>query len=70
VEVDGPIHEDQVEYDAGRTDHFVSYSYRVLRFSNDQVLSELETVIAQIGAALVDDHAPLPPGGRGEGAGG
>jgi very-short-patch-repair endonuclease len=69
IEVDGPTHEEQVEYDAGRADHLNAYGYRVLRFSNEQVLKDLDVVVSEIQRAVLNCRAPLPPtvGGKGLG---
>ncbi len=45
VEVDGEIHQQQHEYDQARTEVFESYGYKVLRFTNQQVLNDLEQVL-------------------------
>ena len=52
IEVDGPIHETQKEYDAARQAFLESLGYRVLRFTNEQVLQDIHTVLAAIRAAL------------------
>ena len=55
VEVDGDSHGDpaQAEYDSERTRWLSDQKqYRVIRFWNDEVLSETEAVVAQITAAL------------------
>ena len=52
IEVDGPIHERQREDDAARQAHLESLGYRVLRFTNEQVLEETEAVLDQIAAAV------------------
>lgn len=52
IEVDGPIHTEQAEYDASREEHLRPCGYRVLRFSNDQVERDLPQVLEQIPAAL------------------
>ncbi len=51
VEVDGPIHERQKERDALRAQHLEAYGYRVLRFRNEEVLTDIEAVLARILAA-------------------
>lgn len=52
VELDGSIHEGRAEEDAARTTHLRAYSYRVLRFQNEEVLTNLASVTARIlGAA-------------------
>ena len=42
VELDGGIHRGQREDDAIRTAQFEAFRYRVLRFSNDQVLGNFD----------------------------
>ena len=61
IEVDGPIHETQKEYDSLRQSMLEELGYRVLRFTNDQVLQNIEQVIATIRAAL----APSPQARQG-----
>lgn len=48
IEVDGAVHEQQREQDQARTEHLQQYGYQVLRFTNEQVLDDLDTVMAQI----------------------
>lgn len=48
VEVDGGIHRGQREDDAARTAQFEAFRYRVLRFSNEQVLGNVEQALASI----------------------
>ena len=38
IELDGAIHDEQIEYDTARTEQFKTYGYRVLRFRNEEVL--------------------------------
>ena len=54
VEVDGETHDfsERQEQDAKRDRWFASQGYRVLRFTNDDVLKNLEGVIAAIIGAL------------------
>lgn len=54
VEVDGTIHDlpDQQERDALRQAHLESLGYRVLRFTNGDVLGSIEAVLEVIGAAV------------------
>jgi very-short-patch-repair endonuclease len=51
VELDGGVHDGQVEQDQARTEHLTGYGYRVLRFRNEEVLGDLEAVLGQIAAA-------------------
>jgi very-short-patch-repair endonuclease len=48
IEVDGPIHQYQVEEDAIRQEFLESQKLKVLRFSNDVVLNDTDDVIKQI----------------------
>jgi very-short-patch-repair endonuclease len=56
IEIDGPIHERQTEYDNERQTIIELNDLRVLRFTNDQVLNELDTVLAQISDAVTNDR--------------
>ncbi len=57
VEVDGPIHDTQTEQDEARTRHLKAYGYRVLRFRNDEVLTDLGSVLERIAQAALNPHA-------------
>ena len=48
VEVDGEIHDSQIEYDNSRTAKLAEYGYKVLRFKNKEVINDLPKVLAQI----------------------
>jgi very-short-patch-repair endonuclease len=48
VELDGPIHEGQVEYDAERDNALESRGLRVLRIKNEEVNQDLELVLGRI----------------------
>ena len=48
IELDGAVHDDQVEQDTYRTEHLVQYGYRVLRFRNEEVFDDLPGVLARI----------------------
>ncbi|MEL6163736.1 MAG: endonuclease domain-containing protein [Cyanobacteria bacterium J06628_3] len=48
VEVDGEIHAYQTEYDDARTTKLTNFGYRVLRFTNEQVMNDLPSVLAEI----------------------
>jgi very-short-patch-repair endonuclease len=55
IEVDGGIHETQIEYDAARTTEIESYGYTIVRFTNEVVLHQLETVLAEI-LQVIEPH--------------
>ncbi|TGE24128.1 DUF559 domain-containing protein [Hymenobacter aquaticus] len=63
IEVDGDVHAtaEQAEYDTGRTQELTQLGYRVLRFSNDQVLYALSSVLNQIQQEF--DSASVAPQG-------
>jgi very-short-patch-repair endonuclease len=52
IEVDGPIHDDQVQEDAQRQAILESQGFRVLRFTNASVEREMDAVLSKIGDAL------------------
>jgi very-short-patch-repair endonuclease len=52
VEVDGGQHASSAAKDTVRSDWLATRGYRVLRFWNNDVLSNLEGVLAEIGAAI------------------
>ncbi|MBC5838541.1 vitamin B12 dependent-methionine synthase activation domain-containing protein [Flavobacterium muglaense] len=65
VEVDGLIHQlpENQSSDAQRTAWLNAEGYQVIRFSNDEVLFDMDKVLSKINSALT---AP-PPGARGAG---
>ena len=48
IEVDGPVHNRQKEYDAIRTTWLEEHGYCVIRFTNEEVLNNLEQVLERI----------------------
>ena len=60
VEVDGSIHRAQREYDAARTEELEHRGYRVVRFSNRQVLQDIEGVVTAIENACRENTEYLP----------
>lgn len=54
VEIDGPYHldEEQQKRDAKRTAELESLGIRVIRFTNDEVLSTIQSVLARIREAV------------------
>lgn len=52
IEADGGQHMEQAEYDALRTEMLEGMGYRVIRFWNNQILTELPAVLEQIDEAL------------------
>ena len=52
VEIDGGQHADQIEYDKQRTKFLQLQGYRVLRFWNNDVFSNIDRVLERILMAL------------------
>ena len=64
IELDGESHDYTTEYDACRDNYCRSEGYRILRFSNADVMENLEGVVSHIQATLTQAHPrPLPPAG-------
>ena len=73
VELDGGQHADQVTYDERRTLELQAMGYRVLRFWNNDVLANPESILEVLLEALASPGPPPPPpppGGGGGGGGG
>ena len=72
VEIDGGYHlaEEQHEMDLERTAYLNQMGYVVLRFTNEMVLNDIDTVIEEISDAISDpmsNQSPIPSGGAGGG---
>ena len=48
IEVDGPVHEGREEMDEARTAHLEAFGYKVVRFTNQEVVCDIESVLARI----------------------
>jgi len=66
IELDGGHHTLQREADQRRTDFLTKAGYRVLRFWDNDVLTEPESVLQKIAAEL-NHPSPPPSPSRGEG---
>ncbi len=53
IELDGGIHTQQIDYDAIRTQEMEAYGYHVIRFENQQVLNDLDSVLDAIYQAAI-----------------
>ncbi len=60
VEVDGRSHDGQGAHDEARTASLEAQGLRVLRIPNDDILADLDAVVARIHAALSADRPPTP----------
>jgi very-short-patch-repair endonuclease len=68
VEIDGGQHAEQQEQDAARTSFLEAEGYEVVRFWNNDVLTNLEGVMGTISRMLAGHPSPQPSPPRGEGA--
>ncbi|KZC15795.1 DNA methylase [Rhodanobacter sp. FW510-R12] len=69
IELDGGQHAEQVSYDEHRTRHLQAKGYRVLRFWNNEALTNIESVLEVILEAVAKPPphpSPLPAGERGQ----
>lgn len=48
IELDGSQHLDQVGYDNERSNYLVSRGYRVIRFWNNEVMTDMDGVISRL----------------------
>ncbi len=61
VELDGGQHAEQIASDEERTAYLAKCGFRVLRFWNDRVLTDIDLVIEEISGNLKVPHPdPLP----------
>ncbi|EXS69900.1 endonuclease domain-containing protein [Sphingobium sp. Ant17] len=64
IELDGESHDHIVAYDARRDDYCHAQGYQILRFSNADVMENLEGVVTHIHTTLAQAHPrPLPQAG-------
>jgi very-short-patch-repair endonuclease len=52
VEIDGEIHEGQIEYDDGREAEIEKYGIKVIRFTNYEVINDIISVVNKIEAIV------------------
>ena len=55
IEIDGSQHGEAIEYDAKRTQWLAQEGYSVMRFSNRDVLKDIDGVLRAVEAALRGD---------------
>ncbi len=69
IEIDGDTHAGRESYDAQRSRFLEEQGYRVLRFSNSDVMSNMEGVLQQVGLVMDEMTSPFPtPSPEGEAA--
>ncbi|MDH5409598.1 MAG: endonuclease domain-containing protein [Gammaproteobacteria bacterium] len=64
IEADGGQHTEQIEYDKNRTQKLQAMGYTILRFWDNEILGEIDTVLEQIQNHLIvfPHPSPLPEG--------
>ena len=67
IEVDGETHAITTEYDATRTRYITRQGYQVLRFTNPDVMTNLDGVITQISFSLREKEGAHAQHGKDEG---
>jgi very-short-patch-repair endonuclease len=60
IEIDGHTHDIDDARDAARTRFLVSEGYRVVRYSNSDVMKNLEGVLMHLAAVIAEMRSPLP----------
>jgi len=58
VEVDGEYHNEQIEYDEGRTAELERFGITVIRFTNDDVMEDIDRVVEEIKKCLTRLQIP------------
>ena len=62
VEIDGEVHEGQIEYDDGREAEIEKYDIKVIRFTNDEVINDIDRVVNKIKEIVSERIKNLPAG--------
>jgi very-short-patch-repair endonuclease len=52
IEIDGPYHKFQIEKDNARTKELENFGLKIIRFTNDEVVKNIELVLEKIKAEL------------------
>ncbi|RJG54978.1 endonuclease domain-containing protein [Sphingobium terrigena] len=60
IELDGDTHGETADYDSRRDEYCRSLGFEILRFSNADVMGNLEGVLSHIGATLTRLPTPNP----------
>jgi very-short-patch-repair endonuclease len=58
IEIDGEMHETQVQkdHDRARAWHLEQFGIRIVRFSNDEILNDLNSVLEKVLHLCTDEH--------------
>lgn len=71
IEIDGNIHELQKEYDANREAKLTAQGFKLIRFTNEEILRDLTGTLKRILDSIQPSDSPFPfrEGGRGDRSG-
>ncbi|MGB3319402.1 MAG: endonuclease domain-containing protein [Sphingopyxis granuli] len=64
IEIDGDTHAGQEAYDRARTAYFEEQGYRVIRFTNRDMLTNMDGVLEQLASFLTPPLPTLSPEGE------
>ncbi|MCI1756476.1 MAG: endonuclease domain-containing protein [Sphingobium sp.] len=65
IEVDGDSHSSQIDYDTERTAYLQTQGYRVIRFSNTDIMGNIEGVLSVVQTMIATPPLPsLSPEGE------
>lgn len=62
IEVDGKIHETSKEYDEARTKEIERIGFKVVRFTNEEIIADIDNVIKKIEYEIIERSKVLPNG--------
>lgn len=60
IEIDGKQHGWYAEYDAQRTEEIERHGFAVIRFTNDEVMSDLDSILMRTAQAAVPSASSFP----------
>lgn len=60
IELDGNVHELQKEYDADREGKLTTQGFKVIRFTNEEILNDLPVVLNKILDSCKPSDSPFP----------
>ena len=71
IELDGNVHELQKDYDADREVKLIAQGFKVIRFTNEEILHDLTETLKKILNSIQPSDSPFPirEGGRGDRSG-
>ncbi len=67
IEIDGGQHALNEEADRKRSNNLIRHGYKIVRFWNNEVLKNIDSVLEVILSALSESPSPQPSPPRGEG---